>query len=220
MSVRVYRAEVQKPNHKMHIFAIAMKQVFHKIVQEKNQIYVWKVTSVLNDLCKNPSLSARELEEVNTLKSEKRKTEFLACRIALKYLFNNSLELKHYESGKPYIKEANHISISHSKDYIAIAFGEENIGIDIEQPHAKMLKLIPRILSESELKQFQQSPTIEHACKMWGTKESVLKYIGDKNLNYRDEIKIDKDSIKYLDLNFEVCFENVDEMILTYVIKV
>jgi phosphopantetheinyl transferase len=204
----------------MHIFAIAMKQVFHKIVQEKNQIYVWKVTSVLKDLSKNPSLSAKELKEVSTLKSEKRKIELLACRIALKDLFNNRLELKHHESGRPYIKEANHISISHSKDYIAIAFGEENIGIDIEQPHAKMLKLIPRILSETELKQFQQSPTIEHACKMWGTKESVLKYIGDKNLNYRDDIKIDKDSTKYLDLNFEVCFETVEEMILTYVIKV
>ena len=197
-----------------------MKQVFHKIVQEKNQIYVWKVSSVLNDLRKNPSLSAKELEELSTLKSEKRKIEFLACRLALKDLFNNKLELKHHESGKPYIKEANHISISHSKDYIAIAYGEENIGIDIEQAHEKLLKLIPRILSESELTQFQQNPTTENACKMWGIKESVLKYIGDKNLNYRDDIKITTDSIKYLDLNFEVHFENVEEMILTYVIKV
>ena len=203
----------------MHIFAIAMKQVFHKIVQEKNQIYVWKVTSVLNDLCKNPSLSARELEELSTLKSVKRKKEFLACRIALKDLFDDMLALKHHESGRPYIKEVNHVSISHSKDYIAIAFGEENIGIDIEQPQEKMLKLIPRILSEMELKQFHQNPTIENACKMWGTKESLLKYIGDKNLNYRDDIKIDKDSIKYLDLNFEVCFETVEEMILTYVMR-
>jgi len=204
----------------MYIFAIAMEQVFQKIVGEKNIIYVWRVTSSLNDLCKNPNLSKKELEEVSTLKSEKRKIEFLACRIALKELFNNDLELKHHESGKPYIKEANHISISHSKDYIAIAYGEENIGIDIEQPQEKMLKLIPRILSEMELKQFHQNPTIENACKMWGTKESVLKYIGDKNLNYRDDIKIDKDSTKYLDLNFELCFENVNEMILTYVIKV
>lgn len=203
----------------MHIFAIAMKQVFHKIVQEKNQIYVWKVSSVLNDLRKNPSLSAKELEELSTLKSEKRKIEFLACRLALKDLFNNKLELKHHESGKPYIKEANHISISHSKDYIAIAYGEENIGIDIEQAHEKLLKLIPRILSESELTQFQQNPTTENACKMWGIKESVLKYIGDKNLNYRDDIKITTDSIKYLDLNFEVHFENVEEMILTYVMR-
>jgi len=204
----------------MHIFAIVMEQVFHKKIAKKNLIYVWKVTSLLNDLYKNPSLSAKELKEVSALKSEKRKIEFLACRIVLKDLFNNKLELKHHESGRPYIKEANHISISHSKGYIAIAFGEENIGIDIEQPHQKMLKLIPRILSETELKQFQQNPTIENACEMWGAKESVLKYIGDKNLNYRDDIKIENDSIKYLNLHFELCFETIEEMILTYVIKV
>ena len=43
-----------------------------------------------------------------------------------------------------------------------------------------MLKLITRILSETEIKQFQQKPTLENACKMWSTKESVLKYIETK----------------------------------------
>ena len=82
-----------------------------------------------------------------------------------------------------------------------------------------MLKLIPRILSETEIKQFQQKPTLENACKMWGTKESVLKYIGDKNLNFKDDIKIDKDSVKYFELNFKMYFETIEEMILTYVIR-
>jgi 4'-phosphopantetheinyl transferase len=203
----------------MHIFAIAMKQVFHKIVQEKNQIYLWKVSSGLKDLYKNPSLSAKELEEVNTLKNEKRKIEFLACRIALKNLFNNKLELKHYESGRPYIKEANHISISHSKTYIAIAFGEENIGIDIEQPQEKMLKLMPRILSKKEFEEFQKKPSTDLACKMWGTKESVLKYIGDKKLNYKEDIKITTDTCRYFDLDFRVCFEPIEQIILTYVMR-
>ena len=196
-----------------------MKQVFHKIVQEKNQIYLWKVSSGLKDLYKNPSLSAKELEEVNTLKNEKRKIEFLACRIALKNLFNNKLELKHYESGRPYIKEANHISISHSKTYIAIAFGEENIGIDIEQPQEKMLKLMPRILSKKEFEEFQKKPSTDLACKMWGTKESVLKYIGDKKLNYKEDIKITTDTCRYFDLDFRVCFEPIEQIILTYVMR-
>lgn len=196
-----------------------MKQVFHKIVGGGNQIYVWKVTSLLDELCKNPILSPLELKEANTIKSEKRKTEFIACRIILKNLFDCELELKHHKSGRPYIKEAKHISISHSKGYIAIVLGKENMGIDIEQPQEKILKLIPRILSETELIQFQQKPSIEHASKLWGTKESVLKYLGDKNLNYREDIKIDKNSAIYLDLNFDVYFETVEEMILTYVMR-
>lgn len=196
-----------------------MVQVFHKKITEKNLIYVWKITSLLNKLHSNKSLSTIELNQVSDIKSEKRKIEFLATRIALKNLFDDKLELKHYESGRPFIKEAKHISISHSNSYIAIAFGEDNIGIDIEKPQDKMLKLMTRILSEKEIKQFQQKPTLKNACKMWSTKESVIKYIGNKNLNFKDDIVIDKDSVKYFDLNFKMYFETIEEMILTYVIR-
>lgn len=196
-----------------------MIQVFHKKITEKNLIYVWKITSLLDKLYSNKSLSTIELDQVSDIKSEKRKIEFLATRIALKNLFDDKLELKHHESGRPFIKEAKHISISHSNNFIAIAFGEDNIGIDIEKPQDKMLKLITRILSETEIKQFQQKPTLENACKMWSTKESVLKYIGNKNLNFKDDIVIDKDSVKYFDLDFKTYFETIEEMILTYVIR-
>jgi len=204
----------------MHIFTSEMKQIFHKIALNNNHIYVWKVISTSSDLIKNPLFTIEELKSAHQLKSEKRKTEFLATRLALKNLFHEKAELKHHNSGRPYIKEANHISISHSKNYIAIAFGEENIGVDIEEPKEKMLKLIPRILSEREYLEFQKNPSTELACKLWGTKESVLKYIGDKNLNYRENIQIENiksGSAKYLELDFNVHYENIGEMILTTV---
>ena len=197
-----------------------MKQIFHKIAANKNHIYVWKVISTSSDLVKKPLFTIEELKAAKELKSEKRKTEFLASRLALKNLCSNHLELKHHKSGKPYIKEAKHISISHSKDYIAVAFGEENIGVDIEEPKEKMLKLIPRILSEREYTEFQKKPSIELACKLWGAKEAVLKYVGDKTINYRDEMQIENiksGKAKYLELGFNVNFENVEEMILTTV---
>lgn len=193
-----------------------MEQIFHKIIPGGNQIYVWKIISNLNALLKNPLISSTEREELTYIKSDKRKVEFLACRIALKRLFNNQLELKHYSSGQPYIKEEKHISISHSNKYIAIAFGKENIGIDIEQPQEKMITLAHRILSEKENIEFEKNPTAESACKLWGTKESVLKYIGDKNINYRDNIIITENSVEYLNLKFEVSFESIDGMILSY----
>jgi len=200
-----------------------MKQAYHKKLNENNHIYVWRLTSTCSDFIDNPLVSQQEFQALEKIKSDKRKTEFLATRIALKELFSNTLELKHHDSGRPYIKEAKHISISHSHQYIAIAFGDENIGIDIEKPQEKMLKLIPRILSEKEYEEFQKNPSTELACKLWGTKESILKYIGDKNLNYRDDIKIETNKsakAKYLDQNFDVHFENIEGVILTYVIKV
>jgi len=204
----------------MHIFTSEMKQIFHKIALNNNHIYVWKVISTSSDLIKTPLFTIEELKDAHQLKNEKRKTEFLATRLTLKNLFSKKTELKHHNSGRPYIKEASHISISHSKNYIAIAFGEKNIGLDIEEPKEKMLKLIPRILSEKEYCEFQKKPSIKLACKLWGTKESILKYFGDKNLNYREDIQIENiksGSAKYLDLDLDVQFEEIEEMILTIV---
>ena len=195
-----------------------MKQVFYKSIATKSSIYVWKVQSCSTTLLKRVQLSDIELLRFESLKTEKRKVEFLACRIALKSLFTDKLILQHYSSGKPFIKEAAHLSISHSHNYIAIAFGETEIGIDIEKPQEKMLRLISRVLSERENEEFLKTPSIQHACKLWSAKESVLKYIGDKNLNYRDDILLKGSSASYLGKDFTIYHEEINEMILTYVV--
>jgi len=203
----------------MSIFTSEMKQVFYKSTATNSHLYVWKVQATASQLLKAVRLSDNELQNFTDLKTEKRKVEFLACRIALKNLFTEELILDHFTSGKPFIKEVKHLSISHSHNYIAIAFGETEIGLDIEKPQEKMLRLISRVLSEQENKTFLKNPSIELACKLWGAKESVLKYIGDKNLNYRDDIKLQGNYACYLGQEFNIYHEDVEEMILTYVEK-
>ena len=198
-----------------------MKELFHKKILN-NHIYVWKMTSSYEDQIKNPLLNSTELISAKELKSENRKKEFLSSRIALKKIFNKELELKHHKSGKPFIKEAKHISISHSSNFLALAFGKENIGVDIEKPENRMVKLMPKILSEIEFMEFKKEPSIDLACKLWGTKESILKYMGDKKLNYKEDIKVNTTSLdvaKYLKTNFKVEFKKIENMILTYVVR-
>ena len=198
-----------------------MEEIFHKKILNTH-IYVWKMTSSCEDQIKNPLLNSAELISANELKNKKRKKEFLSSRIALKNIFNKELELKHHSSGKPFIKEAKHLSISHSSNFLAIAFGEENIGIDIEKPQNKMVKLIPKILSEIEFMEFKKESSIDLACKLWGAKEAILKYLGDKNLNYKEDIKVENIELgvaSYLKMNFKVEFEKIENMILTYVVR-
>lgn len=198
-----------------------MKEIFHKKILNTH-IYVWKITSSYEDQIKNPLLNTAELISVNELKNEKRKKEFLSSRIALKKIFNKDLELKHHTSGKPFIKEAKYLSISHSSNFLALAYGDENIGIDIEKPQNRMVKLIPRVLSEIELMEFKKEPSIDLACKLWGAKEAILKYVGDRNLNYKEEIKAENIQLgiaTYLKMNFKVEFEKIENMILTYVVR-
>lgn len=198
-----------------------MEEIFHKKILNTH-IYVWKMTSSYEDQIKNPLLNSAELISAEKLNNEKRKKEFLSSRIALKKIFNKELELKHHKSGKPFIKEAKHLSISHSSNFLALTFGEENIGIDIEKPQNRMVKLIPKILSEIEFMEFKKEPSIDLACKLWGAKESILKYVGDKNLNFKEDIKVENITLgvaKYLKVNFKVKFEKIENMILTYVIR-
>ena len=198
-----------------------MEEIFQKKILNTH-IYVWKMTSSYEDQIKNPLLNSAELISAKELKNEKRKKEFLSSRIALKNIFNKELKLKHQKSGRPFIKEAKHLSISHSSNFLALAFGEENIGIDIEKPQNRMVKLMPKILSEIEFMEFKKEPTIDLACKLWGAKEAILKYVGDKNLNYKEDIKVKNIELgvaTYLKMGFKVEFEKIENMILTYVVK-
>ena len=179
------------------------------------------MTSSYEDQIKNPLLKSAELISAKELKNEKRKKEFLSSRIALKNIFNKDLELKHHKSGKPFIKETKHLSISHSSNFLALAFGEENIGIDIEKPQNRIVKLMPKILSEIEFMEFKKEPSMDLACKVWGAKEAILKYVGDKNLNYKEDIKVKNIHLgvaTYLKMNFKVEFEKIENMILTYAV--
>jgi len=72
-------------------------------------------------------------------------------------------------------------------------------------------------LSEEENTNFLKKPSTKLACKLWGAKESVLKYIGDKNLNYRDDIILKENTATYLDKQFNIYHEEIEGMILTYV---
>ena len=197
-----------------------MEKIFHKKILNTH-IYVWKMTSSYEDQIKNPLLKSAELISAKELKNEKRKKEFISSRIALKNIFNKDLELKHHKSGKPFIKETKHLSISHSSNFLALAFGEENIGIDIEKPQNRMVKLMPKILSEIEFMEFKKEPSMDLACKVWGAKEAILKYVGDKNLNYKEDIKVENIQLgiaTYLKMNFKVEFEKIENMILTYAV--
>ena len=197
-----------------------MEEIFHKKILNTN-IYVWKMTSSYEDQIKNPLLKSAELISAKELKNEKRKKEFISSRIALKNIFNKDLDLKHHKSGKPFIKETKHLSISHSSNFLALAFGDENIGIDIEKPQNRLVKLMPKVLSEIEFIEFKKEPSMDLACKVWGAKEAILKYVGDKNLNYKEDIKVKNIHLgfaTYLKMNFKVEFEKIENMILTYAV--
>lgn len=196
-----------------------MKEVFSYIAQNGNKIVVWKNELDEIALANKCILNQSDANKLNKIDSPKRRVEYLALRVLIQTIFDNDTQLYYHQTGQPFLNEVKHISISHSKNYIAIAFGEQPVGIDIELPQQKMIPLMRRILSEKENAHFGDIYDLELACKIWGTKESILKCIGDKKLDYRDSIdttSINNGIALQKDTIYKVCFYNVEDMLLSY----
>lgn len=115
-----------------------------------------------------------------TIKTEKRKREFLGVRVAMNILTGNNVIIHYDENQKPYLN--NHtfwISISHSRDYIAIiAHPEVEVGIDIECRTEKVSKVYKRFLNKKEQACFYCEDDTRLLEIAWSAKETLFKIIG------------------------------------------
>lgn len=99
-------------------------------------------------------------------------------------LGTNEFQIEKNKYGKPYIKNKKdfYYNLSHSGKYVVIAFGNSEVGIDIQQHLADidMARIADRFFSEEERKYTGQSDRqmTERFYEIWTGKESYLKYLG------------------------------------------
>ena len=123
-----------------------------------------------------------------------KRLEFAASRVLLKTLlakWNLPFEgLTKDNAGKPYLKNSDlHISLSHSYPYVAVIIDKEKpVGIDLEQPKDKLLRIAERILNHEELKS-AGNDIVKH-CVIWCAKETLIKIYGKKHLVFATELAI------------------------------
>lgn len=97
----------------------------------------------------------------------------------------------HRDTGAPYLvgREDISLTVSHSRDYAAVAFSaERTIGVDIEQWREQLLRVAPRVLSESELGVYASSPAL--LLRAWTMKEALYKAALTPGLDFRRDIML------------------------------
>jgi phosphopantetheinyl transferase len=130
-----------------------------------------------------------EIELLNTRSNPKRKNEFLGVRH-----LRNQLKIKspilYHSSGRPYFS-ANELalSISHTKDFIALASAVFPIGIDIEQKDRDAARIINKFAREDEKVLCTDNPKGWYL-QLWCAKEAIYKLVGIENLSFKNEIHI------------------------------
>jgi 4'-phosphopantetheinyl transferase len=123
-----------------------------------------------------------------------KRLEFLAGRVLIRKLLNQwDLEFRGLtkdEFGKPFLRNHPfHISLSHSYPYVAAVIDREKVvGIDLEQPKEKLLKIAPRVLDPTELAD-AGTDIVKH-CIYWCAKETLVKIHGKKDLIFSQNLKI------------------------------
>ncbi|MDT3763829.1 4'-phosphopantetheinyl transferase family protein [Priestia filamentosa] len=81
--------------------------------------------------------------------------------------------------GKPYIKEnpASYFNISHSGDWVACAFHDCEVGIDIEEVKEKNEEVAKIAFTSEEYKRIMKEDK-EYFYELWACKESYVKAVG------------------------------------------
>lgn len=130
-----------------------------------------------------------------TITNPLKRLEFLAGRTLIKHLLSEWClpyrGLRKDAHGKPFLSDADaQISLSHSYPYVAaIIHRSKAVGIDLEQPKTKLLRIASRILAGQELTDAGES-VVKH-CIYWCAKETLIKIYGKKDLIFAKNLLID-----------------------------
>ena len=180
-------------------------------------IAIWNTQETLDEL-----LKLSKPFDLTKRKNEKRKKEFLSSRLLLEQLNPNAI-ITYNDFGAPELDSGKYISISHSKEMVAIIISEQKVGLDIEQISEKALRLAAKFISAKN----QSNLTKEKATLIWCCKEAIFKWHQTGGVDFIKDIIIpsfileEKGQIKIQFKNKELNlnYQKINNQYLVYVCK-
>ena len=154
--------------------------ILKKIEENNCIIAIWDMQESLEELMQQ-SIDISTPDFYN----EKREKEYLVSRLLLKEIAPKT-KITYNKYGAPGLENGKHISISHSKNLVAIIFSKQKVGLDIEKISEKPLRLASKFITEDE----HQNLTEEKATLIWCVKEAIFKWHQKGNVDFKKDIKI------------------------------
>lgn len=129
-----------------------------------------------------------ELQSAEGISSQSRRAERLAWRLLLRSILPTA-QVEYLSSGKPEIKNSqyHHISVSHCRDFVAVAIATKPCGIDVERYDRNFERVISRYMTAEE----QSLSEDEHwAAVVWCAKEAMYKMAGREGVDFKRDMQI------------------------------
>lgn len=136
---------------------------------------------VMDLLLKTDRIYAEEI------KSRKKRLTFMGGRILLQFVAQlhglDTFHLTYGENGKPYFSDTQKFlfNISHSGDYLILAWSNYEIGVDMEQIRKKLPRFPEKMLSPTDFSFWKKQNDLDKTrCffELWTRKESYTKLHG------------------------------------------
>ena len=157
-----------------------------------SRIAVWRVEESNDYFLKALQLTKLEKKAYRAMKPH-RQQEWLSSRFLLHRLSGDKKRhaILKDDYGKPYREDCpQHISLSHSREYVAVILSEKPVGIDIQKQEAKITRIAHKFVNQQEANRIPESLEPEYYHTIWGAKESMYKAYGKKNLDFKTNMHV------------------------------
>lgn len=168
---------------------------FQHQVSSSTRIGIWKIEEG-EDFFKGSVPLHRDVSHPH------KRLQHLAGRFLLRFLYPDFPQelIAIADTKKPYLPDAQyHFSISHCGDFAAaIVSRDKRVGVDIEIPVDKIVRIRDKFLSDQEknhlFRNKEHLTDLDALTLLWSAKESVFKWYGDGAVEFREHIHLlDKD---------------------------
>jgi phosphopantetheinyl transferase (holo-ACP synthase) len=174
-----------------------MALIYHNSGPLGQHIAVWSISETYDELVLflNNESFLKEIQNLG-LKSALRINQKITAGILLQHVLKEDIQLYYDELGKPHLKDhKGFISISNTKESVAVIYHPNYpVGIDIEYPSERILKIAPKFLNIQEQNWINNSqmPFHNKCFVVWCVKEALFKLIGGGGIDFKDHILVNE----------------------------
>lgn len=172
-----------------------MPQVSAHLIIPDCDLIRWQISESEATLARQLVLTHEEQLDLGGIAHPGQRLEWLACRVALKTLVESKGKpyagLWKDEYGKPHLRGlAGHISLSHTPGWATAVWHQTKpVGLDIEPIRDQFTRVVPRVLSASEIADANGQP--DRLAVYWCAKEALYKLYGKRQLTFREHLLVE-----------------------------
>lgn len=173
-------------------------------------VKIWKISESFDELMEPLELTDSSLSRVNGMKSGMHQRGFLSVRHLLREFGYTDSDLFYDDSGKPYLKDGKHISITHSFNFSAMIVSDLEVGVDIEKQREKISVIAHKFIDyEKDYLDEQSLDYIKKLTVVWCVKESLYKLFATPGLSFKNHCLVIPFNFKEKETIAWVDYENI-----------